>query len=74
MKKCKICGFENDNESAFCGKCGEKLIQETKKGSPPIPPSQPSPPPAQEKVISPEVSTTATPRKSGSNTVLKVFL
>ncbi len=74
MKKCKICGFENNNESDFCGKCGEKLLQKTKPKSPPIPPSQPASPPAQEKVISPEVSTTATPRKSGSNTALKVVL
>ncbi|MCK4666619.1 PEGA domain-containing protein [Candidatus Dependentiae bacterium] len=73
MKKCKICGFENVNESNFCGKCGEKLIQKTKPKSPPIPPSQPAAPPAQEKDTSPTTSSTP-PRKRGSNTVLKVVL
>ena len=73
MKKCKICGFENNNESDFCGKCGEKLLQKTKPESPPISPSQPSPPSSEEKVSSPGVSAAPPPRKSTSNIVIKAL-
>lgn len=33
--KCPVCGFENENDSQFCGNCGTPLIPEEpeKKGS-----------------------------------------